>query len=801
MGRKGNSNTGAALVVLAAVVYGILSSLSDGGWLIIFIVLAVAIVIYAYGKSKRAVVTCKRPTAPTHGESLDATLPRMNALSNGRAKAGMPNFAQDESEPKGIVPASGPPISFKIPKAPKGFGAAEWIPEGRSVTVANVTIPGGLIYVGTFLPTPSGGNDPGLIDPSKPAAKSGDFTVRQMDYWPSYSEITPTARRAYLDWLAEGRKDPKAEIGFVFLFFYGLERRAIIDGVKDEITRDEWPVVAEELRRLLSIYGDKSRSFRSYASGLLDWLEVAVYPPKLYERPVPAFPKSYELPMYIRLALGLAAVDEVPVPTHLALAWARLDPNVHLRTAATRCVDEFQKSFALKYAELCGDGIRLPKNRTRLKLVYRPASAGFRGYGDINLHFNDTPDVSVLTAPVKALQEVVEEATKPLDAYSRLLGKNKEARASLEGIVLLPVALWPNAARGAVQGLRERIGDGMIAIPFQELLDTIGATTAFTRDKMQSLARALEGTNIGFEPDVLSGAKPPKPDDKVVLFFLPALESGSRTKGAYLIASVTLQLASAVAHADGEFGPKEIRYLRESVQSWTHLSASEIRRLLAHLRLLMLEPVTVVNLKKRLEPLSQEARETIATFMTAVAQSDGDVSPAEIKMLEKVYRALGVEAKEVFSNVHKAAVRHRQGHATASSRNASEFTLDAARIAELQKDTERVSAILADVFNEVETHKTVPVEEARGEAVPNVEEEPAAFLGLDGVHVAFARLMLSRPEWTREELMDVADDLNLMLDGALEHINDAAFDVYGAPLFEGDDPVLMNSEILERLEA
>jgi hypothetical protein len=40
-----------------------------------------------------------------------------------------------------------------------------------------------------------------------------------------------------------------------------------------------------------------------------------------------------------------------------------------------------------------------------------------------------------------------------------------------------------------------------------------------------------------------------------------------------------------------------------------------------------------------------------------------------------------------------------------------------------------------------------------------------------------------------------------MLDGALEQINEAAFDAFDAPLCEGDDPVDVNSELLDRLEA
>ena len=130
--------------------------------------------------------------------------------------------------------------------------------------------------------------------------------------------------------------------------------------------------------------------------------------------------------------------------------------------------------------------------------------------------------------------------------------------------------------------------------------------------------------------------------------------------------------------------------------------------------------------------------------------------------------------------------------------------MDPAKIAALQQDTERVSALLANIFTEAEDTVTTPAV-AQREPDAEAELEPssssAGLLGLDEAHSALARMMLSRPEWSREELLDVAADLDLMLDGALERINEAAFDAHDMPLCEGDEPVVVNAEILEKVEA
>ena len=804
MARRKKSGAGGGIGALFVGLLVLLAAIPREVWIGIGVLAAVGVGIYLYLKSKdNAQAAPEEPARPAPAVLRPApVIPRPESRApvvlSPPVSSRVASRLSDGQQP---VPVTASPVaapSFRIPAAPKRFGPGAWIPAGETVEVGGVSISGGLVYVGTSLPTPMGGNDPCLIDPSKSVASHGDYTERQMGYWPSYSEISPSARRAYLNWLAGGRQDPEADVGYVFIFFYGLERRAIRDASKDDAAKGDWPMIAAELRRLLDIYGAKSGSFQSYAGSLLDWVSLAEHPEKAYLKPIPSFPKTYELPLYIRVALGQAAVDGVPVPAQLALAWAKLDPTSYLRTPATRCAEEFDKLFVSKYHETFGEGLVLPRNKTKIKLVHRPASAGFRGYTDLSLSFGNTPDVTVLTGPINKLRQVVEAATKELEPFSRYVGRNPDSRHALEGLLQLPATLWPEGAQKALHALKARMGEGMIAMSFQELLGSLDAKTTLTRDRTLALARALESLNIGIEPDVLGGAKLPKADEKVVLFSVPPGEVTSRSTPEYQAAALTLDLASAVAAADGEFSVEEMGYLRAQVQSWAHLTPNHIRRLLAHLRLLMTTPASLTTLRKKLEPLDAGAKETIATFMATVAQSDGNVSPTEVKMLEKVYKALGVEPKKVFSDVHAVAAGAKPTAAAAAKVEETGFKLDPARIAALQKDTEAVSVLLSGIFKEES-----PPEPVFAEAEPegDVEPTPPGLLGLDEAHSALARLLLSRPEWTKDELGDAAADLDLMLDGAIETLNEAAFDLHDVPFTEGEDVVTVNPELLEKLEA
>lgn len=714
-------------------------------------------------------------------------------------------FVDDDAPVSVVAKEPSKPAHYALPPAPTQpqayTGPGRWIPPGEDVVIGGSHISGGMIYVGRDLKALSGSTDPCLINPALSIAAHANISEREFGYWPSYSEITPRARRAYLSWLAEGRRDPEADIGYVFLFFYGLERRAIAEGLKDAQAQRDWPLIAQEVRRLLEIYGEKSFSFKRYASELLSWLEVSHYSKTLYNEPVPSFPTTFEVPLYIRLALGLAAVDGVPVPPHLALAWARLDPASYLRTSATRCAEQFDKLFQQRYAETFKPGIVLPRNKTKLKLVYQPASAGFRGVNEIKLTFGVTPDVTVLTAPQKQLKKIVDAVTDQLDPYSRYLGRNPDSPNALEGLLLLPPTVWPDAAGDALKALRDRVSEGFVVMKLQELLDLFQAKAALNKERALTLVKTLEAVRIGMEPDILGGARTPKGEDHVVLYSSVESSDASTRTAAYQAAVLTLQLASAVASADGEFSDHEMEHLSDQVQAWSHLTASESARLLAHLRLLTVEPVSLTSLKKKLDPLDAKSKETIAAFMATVAQADGSVTPAEVKMLEKVYKTLGLDTKKVFTDVHAVAAGTSPQPSISTQPAAKGFQLDTAKIAALQKDSERVSALLADIFKEEPPQPTTTA--AVPEAAPLESEAAVAtgLFGLDEAHSAFARMLLSRPQWTREELLDVSSDLDLMLDGALEHINEVSFDTHDIPFTEGDDPIDVNPEILEKLEA
>jgi len=66
--------------------------------------------------------------------------------------------------------------------------------------------------------------EPSLIDISSPVALPKS-DVPKMGYYPSYSGMTPEQRYTYLSWLTDITQP--IDIGYVFVFYYGLERHLL----------------------------------------------------------------------------------------------------------------------------------------------------------------------------------------------------------------------------------------------------------------------------------------------------------------------------------------------------------------------------------------------------------------------------------------------------------------------------------------------------------------------------------------------------------------------------------------------
>lgn len=681
-----------------------------------------------------------------------------------------------------------------------------WIQPGEIVRVGNFEVQRGFFYFGGQLKGLDDyylDNDPSLIDPSLAIdSKSPDYAGIQMDYYPSYSWITPQSRAAYLEWLASDRTDPDAYIGYVFLYFYGMERRLLIDDTNGQVSEDERKALVQELKRLKNTYGDH-RSFHSYVTALLSYIWT------IHNRTRDAKP-DYGLlvanggftPAF-KFLLAQTVQNGNPIDADLALAWVRSHPELTLRTPARRCPNEFDELFKLRYKSKFGAGLELSPNKTRLQLDYHPASDSLTGYYNLRL---DLPDVSRLTGPVRKLVALAESCAGELDQFSRFVGRHGNSRDSLKAFSLLPndlIAFVSNSLFEKFKAwLQSEIPKSCTVIPVDSLLQHFGedAPQKINKREADMLSSLVEKAGYGVAPDFRFHLAKPDIDGKIVLFPGGHGESFSPSDEFRKVGTI-LRLGTLVAATDDHVSDSEVKVLKDVISQNSRLTDTERRSLNAYMMWRLNSPSNMTGLKKRLGLLSPSEKVAISHILVGVALADGKIDPAEIRQLEKLYTQLGLDKSLVASDIHNLSSSRAQrldqaakSSSTPSTQDASTFALDRDLVRLLEEETKVAQSVLESIFAE-EDHDDEPEIE-----MPTVL--PASNGSIEGLDTKVQEIygrLITKAEWTSEELEELCSERQLMTAGAVESINDWAFDRVGAPLIEEGSTVFVDLDLAEEI--
>jgi len=665
-----------------------------------------------------------------------------------------------------------------------------------------------MLYVGSKLPSLRfGGTENCLINPRLKVAESGaDVAGHRMSYWPSYSEIPPTCRRAYLKWLAGGRQDPEFSIGYVFLFFYGLERRLFVEGAWHEAD-----AIASEVRRLHSVYGDNN-SFNLYAGNLLEKIELRSA--DLRTRPALSLGvrSGYEIPARVRIYLGHRLADNQPLDAEDALLWTLSLPDTYPRTPVKRCFDELVALWKIRFDQKHAKGLKIKPPRKRLKLTYRSASATFDGVVDLRDTKEDLPDIAEVTAPVQSLKDLLEACTAELDPYSRLLGRRPNARGTLEAALALPEVLQSGQDAPFMMirdWIEELLNDSSLAaVTVPKLFAVLGIAmptgNRLTAGICYQVGTVLDRMNVAFEPDRRYGSPALNADGHVVLFRSSGGAPVDPEKPTYVSARAIVDVTVLAASADGNVAAEEYETLKASLCAVPDLSDMERVRLLAYAAVMMRDGLRQQAVLNKLKTVPKRERQRIAQAAIEAVLADGHASASEVRFLEKLYRVLGFANDDLYGALHRNAVAVDEPVTVAPEEVAKGvpippsapiprggIKIDIDRLRRIQSETSAVSALLADIF----------VEEEASPPPPPATHAPSAFKGLDAAHAELlSAVLFAGGSLARNEFEEHARSLRLLSDGAIETINDWGFETFDEPILEDDDPISVADHLRAELE-
>ncbi len=690
-----------------------------------------------------------------------------------------------------------------------------WIDERTPIRINQFNIEQGMVYYGSGL---KGANsyeiECALIDPKLPIDSSQcDYRIRQMDYWPSYSEISPQARSAYLNWLSSGRNDPEVDIGYVFLYYYGLERRLLYDVESEFIYKNEIKSIVAEVERLLNIYGN-NRSFNTYANSLLTFIKADDFlKTNLYEQAAPNATYHTGLPIKLIVGLGQLVKDGVAIPADWALSWYLSSVNPHFisRTPAKRCKEEFRKIFEEEYVRIFGDGLILEpeKENFNYTYTYQPASRsllGIKSYGKLL----DIPNISTFVEELDALTPIIQYCHDRLGSYSRFLGKNPEMVGSLDAILELPASIWPSDVKNIISQIKSEVSQSSdpIEITFSLFTLKLPEWKDRSKQKMSLLLNALERYyQLGVEPDCRIGGIIPEADSSVFIFELDPDSTDRVFEPNYAVIALAMNLCVLVFQEDKDILEKKITLLVNQVNKWVS-SFSEQQRLKVYIRYLEKQQLQFVGQKKRIGTLNLKQKEMVANIVTQVVLTNGTFSVSVMRMMERITNLLGIEYSFLYNKMHQMAAEPITVISGSSDIGFSipihpdktqipideSIHLDMNKVASLQVDSEKVAAILGAVFNEDGAlQDNVNVEKPK----TPLNNTTKVYWGLPANLSEMVQMLIAKSTWNRAELAIIVQNRGLMLDGTLEQINEAAYDNFDQPFAEGEEIIEINQEIVK----
>ncbi len=631
-------------------------------------------------------------------------------------------------------------------------------------------------------------------------------------YWPSYATLSPGQRGAFLDWLKQGRRTPGFPVGLVFVFFYGLERRCLID-------RADLAEVHAEVLGLLGVYGDNN-SFRSYAGSLLAVIHAQdeTIPTKptwtaFARRPRGGMPTTLTNVLLTRATQPLGFDQALEVLTQQGCSI-----NAVHRSAWQQFVELVQQRFNERYPQ--GYAVPSRAHLAKNEDAYHWAAV-----------FDRRPEVTMRVVDFVGQQAhwqpLVGEwtrATKDLRAYAKIASTGGVAvRESFEALPPeLRSGLHPDydywdewfTAKKDVNG---HVATSLGVLMSRQTTDLKPSDGKLKPAQAKALAEHLALMGLAIEPDPRASTKNLELDDLRILY-RPSDGSVDAPDATYHAVQTLVELCVMVAAADGAVEAPETERLLAFLDRDGELSSDQRDRLRAHITYQQQSGVDAsAPTKARLAKLPDAQRSALASMVVAVALADGEVTDAELAALRKVYRALGKPSAEL-DRLLAPSTEQVAGSTTAGTTTRTRIAINHQAVAQLMAETREVQAVLAQALaasaseefmslGEVIASTAAPASTSAPQAASVASAAPvspaafssAAASDLEGLDPRAAKVLdalRGRDEVAADTFRAACKPHGLMAGAAVTLINEWADTALGDLLIDGDNPYRITWSLL-----
>jgi len=692
-----------------------------------------------------------------------------------------------------------------------------WVNPGTTVTISNITITSGLIYTSDGEPI---SYEASAINTRLPVSFGPPASMR---YWPQYAEISSEQRGAYLQWLATDRQDrnPESrEFGYLFLFFYGLERRLLVDGDKND-------AIINEIFKIFNRYASygRSKSLPSYFCQLLHFWG-AKQGDEFYRKFWPRILKEPESIIGeddLALILSNLFNRQEPMTAEFARLIASRHDEAKRSTIVNRVPEEFMELFSSRYRDKYPEGLLLRKAEYDSRINYHAASPTLLSYHNpehqsANLSIT-VPNIRGISSQFKPLVDIWNSCIEDLNTYSRVKAKATTETISIKALAALPEELKSRMAHPLVEKwnalIAERFEEGnWVRLNIEEVasLFALPAEGDLTPSQSRDLATGIESLGFAVEPDARYQKTAYKNHQVIATFPLAGVTVEPSPE--YFAAQGLLQLCTLIAAADGSVDAKELAFFRSVIRESVHLNSTEENRLKVAEALLLEKPSSVSGSLNRIsKTVSTDKRELIAGILVRIACIDGIVTKDERRALGKVFKAFELSRDLLDKMINNTMggfeeVVIAEGAPTRTGEKiptplkdgeaATVFRLDQDRISIISSETKEVISTLAAVMAENEAVVSVEPQVVVLQQKTTIKTEdstvvvPAWLNKLDPEFHAIMLKLIEREKWPRQEFEELCELFKMMPLGVIDSINEWSDEELGDFLLEGEEIITVN---------
>ena len=733
----------------------------------------------------------------------------LGSMATTSTKKQPPKAAQQPPRPSTPRPSSTPARSAPSTRTRQPL---RWVGPNVPLEVKGYQIPGGLVYL-----------QPGAANEFEPSAIGLNLNVATpavglesaLPYWPAYATISPAQRGTYLQWLAQGRRDniPAArEFGYLFLFFYGLERRVLLEN-------DYSPEIGHEIANLVTIYAPhgRSKSLPSYFCQLLHFWAHRQGDDRYAE----LWPWILELKNGVldedelQLVLGNIAVKGGTVPAKLAREIAYSDSEAVRSNVTTRSPEEFARLFDERFAGEFPAGLPVEAVARQVAVAeYRPASAVLREAVGTNALKARTVQATIPGPARQKLISLWNTTCTDLLGYMRAKAKSTGKTIDLATLVAMPEEFRRQHAGELVGALEQLLAgaaqeDGLCFIAAGPLFSFFGEAEreTYTLSQSRKMAAGLSALGWSLEPDPNLHGVTLSADSEVVLF----REVAGKVSSEFLGHCGLVQLSAAIAGADGNFDLRESETLSLLIENASVGEPEKIRLRAWNALLGRNLDNAPGGITKVTKAVPKEKAQAVAHVLCRIASADGIVTKNEERALQRIFKNLGLttemeaELKQYLAGFNEVTVttsdtEPSETGETIPPRPVTEpkFTINRERLQQLKAETAEVIHILSVAMADSEMD---PATSAMGlaEATAPITIQvtvPSWCATLKPTYAPLTIDLVARESWTRAEFDVLARAHHLIAGAAYDAINEWSDEALGDFLLTGEDPVHINRDLV-----